>query len=499
MVANVKDFHMREEKRQAGDLSGYQDIRPTGASGRSRRAKKPFRITDFFSLFYQGTMGMMFLVFSLAVAGVLIVYLYGMISYTFKFYPGSTINGIDVSGMSASDARDAVQGAFDDYSLLVHLRECNLTFDGKSLGIDVKLEPNASYYLGRQDVMRWFLDLKGDHAYMSSVFASFEDVKAKDSITKAFEDVPRSDGVEPSIRLNEDGTLTYLSGQTKSDFDIAFGRAAILDAASRLEPELDLRDTEFYADPSMVGGDMDMMAFVDSWNACGMTDLDYGTFILSGKSVIANMQMTSEQTAQVSTGFLTSVLTSSMGVGMTPDLMEENTILIPEIRDAIYSYWLKYATKKLAKDIGAHSTNGKIPPISRDGKLTGVGLEIDVASHTARLYKGGKLDSEYAISLGGYTNWGTVRSGVYVPSYPSNKAISLSNGMIIRASVKDADIGIADMDNLIKAVKTDPLAYVMIIGPWSSREAAWKNQVGSESNVGKMNVAELPGWLDLDF
>ena len=141
--SHAKEVEVSEEKspnhsQGVGDWNSYVDLDSSSTFDRdayeAKNLKKPEKAHK---VFYSLAIGTVSFAVVILIVGVLAVYMMGLLYYTFHFYPNSYVNGIDVSDDTSSDAKDKVRGYFSNYHLVVHLREKDIEFNSKDMGLKV--------------------------------------------------------------------------------------------------------------------------------------------------------------------------------------------------------------------------------------------------------------------------------------------------------------------------------------------------------------------------
>ena len=495
---------VERKPRSIGDWSDYEDLdsestfdRDRYESSHSVESVKPHK------LFYHVAIGTSAFAVLILVVGVLAVYMMGLVHYTFHFYPHSYINGIDVSDNTSSEAQKKIRGDFDDYVLTVHLREKDLQFTAKDMGLKVTLEPGANSLMHQQDAFRWMFEMWEQHDYTSEVKTSYDDMTAKMSIGSALtETKENNEGYDAHLTEESDGTLTYVPGMSSTFRDDAFVRESILSAILTMEPELDMRNTAAYSDPFTMESDKRLQALADMWNACITTDLTYNidgsTHTLTGSSVRGFIRFTEDGLGlELGRAFLISLIREwyDLDTVMNSPVYRYDVEISQEIKQQMYDAYLLKASDKMFSDIVSHSTDGTLPWFSTevDGLTAGWAMSIDVGEKAIIMYYDGQEKACFDVTFGGYTNWSNAKSAILSYSSPRSGVLALSNGLLIGLDASSMDICCPEMHELVDFMKGKVIGYTMMIAEGSNEEAAWHNQVPSGHSVSGKDYSQ--DWL----
>ena len=199
------------------------------------------------------------------------------VHYSGRWYPGSRIDQVDVSGMTYEESIQELENRIDSYELTIKGRS-----DGtmKISGKDIDLA------LTGEDEIRDIYDKQHESSILTSIFGR-EDGEADQLISysrdKIAEAVAESDLVTGNngykITKPENATVVYSSGKRSgvvkkevegNQLDQKKFTEAVADMVEELETEMDITDTEtfpdVYKEPTLREGDDKLKTMQDTYN-----------------------------------------------------------------------------------------------------------------------------------------------------------------------------------------------------------------------------------------
>ena len=200
------------------------------------------------------------------VAAIVLIYCLDVFGTRGTFREGTTVNGVDVSGMTAAEAEEALQKAVDAYELTVTFADGTETCTGKELGLTVQEGDRLKQLLQEQQ------DAGAKGSASGSTGVELE-LTAEDLIQCQPEQLENLVDAMPERTSREDRTsrdaCLYYDGDSET-FAIepeTVGGAisadeleqAIAQAASQLEPELDAVKAGLYGGKTVRRADSEEM------------------------------------------------------------------------------------------------------------------------------------------------------------------------------------------------------------------------------------------------
>ncbi len=193
--------------------------------------------------------------------------------YEEMFLPGSSINGIDVSGMTVSQAERALEDSQESYTLtLIERDSVTETITGDEIDLALNLGSEVDDLLAGQNSWTWPLALLGYRTSTMTVdeIFSYDTAKLTEAIT--------------SLRCMDSSSSTAPKDAYISNYDAELGGVAIieevegnlvdqdillpaiLEAVASMQTELDLEELGCYVEPSVTSDDPDLIAQAQALN-----------------------------------------------------------------------------------------------------------------------------------------------------------------------------------------------------------------------------------------
>ncbi|MCD8381888.1 MAG: L,D-transpeptidase/peptidoglycan binding protein [Clostridiales bacterium] len=193
--------------------------------------------------------------------------------YEEMFLPGSTINGIDVSGMTVSQAERALEDSQDSYSLtLIERDSVTETITGEEIDLSLNLGSEVEDLLAGQNAWTWPLALLGYRTSTMTVdeIFSYDTAKLTEAITSLrCMDSSSSTAPKDAYISNYDaelGGVTIVEEVEGNLVDQDILLPAILEAVASMQTELDLEELGCYVAPAVTSDDPDLIAEAQSLN-----------------------------------------------------------------------------------------------------------------------------------------------------------------------------------------------------------------------------------------
>ncbi len=245
-----------------------------------------------------------------AVFGVLLLagvgaYAFRAQSYKKTFFPNTSVNGVDVSGLTSDGAKVVMNDSVRSYSLTLKSREQeDDMITAEESGLEYVFDETFDNLIAAQNPYLWGLHVSGHEDYEIAAMGKV-DPEAFETLTGAVACLQES-----SFRAPEDARISdFIPGTgyevipekegTKLDREKA--KELIRTAICELKPELDLDQEEVYDAPKVRQDDPVLNASCESLNRYSRTvvNYDFGGIVLDG-SVIRDWLTLSESGDQVS-------------------------------------------------------------------------------------------------------------------------------------------------------------------------------------------------------
>ena len=197
--------------------------------------------------------------------------------FTDHFYPGTVINGIDISEMTIEEAKNAMQEMVDTYALTISEKENKEeTIDAKSIELRYVDDGKIDDILGKQDAKKWFLFPFKKHIYSLKTSTRYSEEK----LTKEIDGLTCLD--ESVVTMPEDATLV-VEGSTCTIKPEVEGTQvdrdklvkAITSALSINETGIDIVQDDCYVHPDIYRDDENLKSRMDQWNVYLSCNINY--------------------------------------------------------------------------------------------------------------------------------------------------------------------------------------------------------------------------------
>ena len=197
--------------------------------------------------------------------------------FTDHFYPGTVINGIDISEMTIEEAKNAMQEMVDTYALTISEKDNKEeTIDAKSIELRYVDDGKIDDILGKQDAKKWFLFPFKKHIYSLKTSTRYSEEK----LTKEIDGLTCLD--ESAVTMPEDATLV-VEGSTCTIRPEVEGTQvdrdklvkAITSALSINETGIDIVQDDCYVHPGIYRDDENLKFRMDQWNVYLSCNINY--------------------------------------------------------------------------------------------------------------------------------------------------------------------------------------------------------------------------------
>ncbi|MGN0155275.1 MAG: L,D-transpeptidase family protein, partial [Lachnospiraceae bacterium] len=204
-----------------------------------------------------------------SLAGVLLVaYLAGFIYFSGHFYQDVAINGIAVSGMDKTAAKQTLDQFYTDYKLTLQtIDDKDIVIDGKDISMQISLHDDFSSCLKQQAAYIWFINMFEHHDYEVGADASWDEA-ALSEILEGLKILDKKTMVKPKDAYVgvEDGKFTIVKEVLGSTLKIDVFEKAVNDSLSAVLPTLVMVDAGCYELPQVYETDKDLQTELDAKN-----------------------------------------------------------------------------------------------------------------------------------------------------------------------------------------------------------------------------------------
>lgn len=137
------------------------------------------------------------------VALVALVYLAGVFIFMGRFFPHSTIIGMDISGKTPEEVHEMLDGVLGDYTFKVEGHGLDLTLSAKDMGMSLDSKSIADNLLSQMNPWAWPTEIFQNHDDTEDLVSTFEETKLAETIQAAV------DAVNAKGEAPKDAALAY--------------------------------------------------------------------------------------------------------------------------------------------------------------------------------------------------------------------------------------------------------------------------------------------------
>ena len=202
--------------------------------------------------------------------------------YQDKFYPGTTINGVDCGGRDAAYAEDFLKKSAETYSLTIQEREDKTeTIEGSAIQLTYQDDNGAEQLMKEeQNSWLWPVQIFGSKDYTVSAESSYNEGSLEQAVNQlaCMQDgnmIPVQDA-----KVEDTGTSYQIVPEVEgTTLDKEKTLAAVKNAVDQRETELSLEDADCYVKPSVYQDDENLKNEVEQLTKFTnlQVSLDFGT------------------------------------------------------------------------------------------------------------------------------------------------------------------------------------------------------------------------------
>ncbi|MCD8086019.1 MAG: hypothetical protein LUF28_06805 [Clostridiales bacterium] len=226
-----------------------------------------------------------------------IVYVVQATGYGEKFLPGTSINGVDVSGLAADEAEQALDDSLNHYTLTLTERDGRTeTISGADIGMALDLGDSVEQLLEAQNGWLWPLCALGTRSDEVTLEAGFVyDSDALSDAIAALTCLDSASAVRPTDAYisgydSETGGVVIVAETQGTLVEEEALTAAIVAAVDAMETALDLDEAGCYVAPTVTADDPDLVLEAETLNGyLGVTvtyEMGEDTVVLDGSTLI---------------------------------------------------------------------------------------------------------------------------------------------------------------------------------------------------------------------
>lgn len=185
---------------------------------------------------------------------IILVYMHLSEKYRTVFFDHTTINGIDVSGMTAQEADAAVSAKGEEYHIDVFFRDGTAaTITGEQMDYGYHAYDEIALILNDQIPMQWIFENGNTHTHEVTLIPDYNEEMLGAAIAALPQLQPENmTAPTDAYVIVQDKRLVVIPETEGNLFDADLCAAAIADAVSRFEPALDVAKMDIYAGPEIL-------------------------------------------------------------------------------------------------------------------------------------------------------------------------------------------------------------------------------------------------------
>ena len=181
-------------------------------------------------------------------------YIYSAQAYRTVYFPNTTINGLDVSGRSVSEAEEMISASVDSYKLELVTRTGQEAIAGEAIGLHTAFNGGMEELLKAQNPYQWIFPTAPDHEYTVETMIAYDEEKLEQAVEN-LKCMDASSAVSPEDAHLSDyipGTGYEIVPETEGTvLDEGMVMEAIVRGVENLTPSLNLDELGCYEKPAV--------------------------------------------------------------------------------------------------------------------------------------------------------------------------------------------------------------------------------------------------------
>ncbi len=354
--------------------------------------------------------------------------------YGEKFLPGTSINGVDVSGLTVDEAEQALDDSLTNYTLtLIERENVTETISAEDIEMALDLGDSVEQLLEAQNGWLWPLYALGQRSSEVTLETAFvydsdalsDAIAALTCLDSAYATEP-TDAYISGYDSEAGGVVIQAETQgTLVDEDVL--TAAVVAAVDAMEMELDLDAVGCYIAPAVTSDDPDLVLEVETLNGyLGVTityEMGEDTVVLDGSTLVDWVTYNGDGTATLDTDAVTAFVKN---LASTYNTIFSNRTFTTTYGDTItveggdYGWWMDQASEveELTQQILDQESGTREPVWYSKAAILGIGatgdygdtyVEINLTAQHLYYYKDGALvvESDFVSGKNDATPTGT--------------------------------------------------------------------------------------------
>lgn len=207
------------------------------------------------------------------------LYVFRAQSYKSRFFPNTTIDGVDVSEKTAREAEEALNQKVRTYQMTLKFREFpDISLSGEDAGMRYRFDDTFDRLIAEQPVLSFALHYRNATDYQINTIAEFDEEKLRTAIAHipALNEAVFRPPVDARIsEYTEQSGYTVIPETEGTSIDIKKAEESIRTALGALQPELDFSAADLYIPPKRLSDDAALNAACRTLNLYASTDISY--------------------------------------------------------------------------------------------------------------------------------------------------------------------------------------------------------------------------------
>lgn len=383
---------------------------------------------------------------SLAVVSAVTVYGGEAYYYSNRFFKGTTINGVDVSGMNAYEAENAIASEVSKYKISINSRNADTeTISGADIHYAYASTGDVLKLLKSQNPLAWVNGYVRDASYTVETKATYDKTLLEEKIRALSCAQPENQVAAENAYISYNGSSFEIVPETQgSELMIRQAYRAVDEAITGNADSIDLSsEPNVYAQAELTSESEELQSTLEAYNNLANATITYSfgdaTEVLDGSTISTWLAFDDKgQLLQNDTSFQEKVaeyvaeLASKYDTVGTEREFTASDGRVVYVSGGTYGWQIDQAaeTAQLIQDIQNGGSTSREPIYSLTGNSRGVNdfgntyIEVDMGSQHMYYYQNGSVifDSDFVSGLMSDPSRATP-SGVYTLYYKSSPAV----------------------------------------------------------------------------
>ena len=368
-------------------------------------------------------------------------------TYTSHFFPNTYVNGVNVSDMSAEEAKAVLQSAIDNYSIIIKARDRDdETITGTDVGLTMVFDDTLDDAILSQNSSLWFLNMFKNTEYSLQTMCSVDD-KLFDEATDKLSCFDASSSASPTnatISSYSDAGYSIVPGEKGNVIADKDGvKEYIKEAVLSLDDSVDIdyEGNVFYLQPAMDGTEDRLSSVIDILNTYTKTKIHYTDtdITLAGDSISKWLTTDEEYNVLVDQEGIAEYvaeLAKKIDTSYKPKNLKTSYGSTVTITGGSYGWKIDQAkeSEKISEEIKTGSEIEREPEYARkaashtEPDYGNTYVEINLTAQHLYYYKNGSLVIESDFVSGNLSRGFGTPGGAYALAYKQRNAILRGQG-----------------------------------------------------------------------